>query len=144
MENSYVTHSKIELLVILLAVVLVVLVGYPKAKSAFLNVKKNGAIDSVNSYKESVNNFYLSQLLYDNSFKLDGMYSVVDGNLISGDDVINIMIGGNVPYAGYLNYDNNTLKDGCISVDKYSVNIVDGNVVSAAVGSCETDVALGM
>lgn len=143
--NSY-SHGnfRVELFVILLAVVLIVLFAFPKAKSALLNVKLNGAIESANSYKESVNNYYVSQLLFDNNFKLDGFYSVVDGNLVSDSDIYNIMIGGNTPYSGYLDYENNVLKNGCISVGSYSVNIVDGNVDSAFVGNCETEVALGI
>ncbi len=141
--------SKIELLVIILAVVLVAFIAFPKVTSILYNIKLNSAIDSANSYKESVNNYYVSQLLLDNDFKLDGFYTISDGKLVDENDIYNILMTGNVPSTGYLDYENNVLKDGCIVIGEYSVIVENGNVVSASKGNCELntediDIALSM
>lgn len=147
-KRDNVSHgfSRIELFVIFLVVVLAIFVGFPKVKNAIASVKLNGAIDSASSFKESVNNYYVSQLMFDNSFSLDGVYTVSNGNLINADDTYNIRITGNVPSEGYLDYENNVLKDGCIVIDKYAVILKDGEVVSASYGTCDitSEVALGL
>lgn len=153
-RNSYASHgfSKIELFVIVLAIVLVVFVAVPKVKSMLLNIKLNSAIDSVYSYKESVNNYYVSQLLVDSDFKLDGIYTISNGKLITDDDIYNILMAGNVPSEGYLAYDDNYLKNGCVVIGEYAFTVSDGDVVSAMKGNCnssyasvsDVDVAFGM
>ena len=137
-KNSNVSHgfSRIELFVIFLVVVLAVFVVFPKAKNAFFKVKINSAIESAVSYKESVNNYYVSQLMFDNSFKLNGVYTISDGNLISDDYMYNILVSGNVPSEGYLDYENNILKNGCIVINGYSVFVSDGEVVSVSKDGC--------
>lgn len=147
-KKNNVSHgfSRIELFVIFLVVVLAVFIGFPKVKNAIVSVKLNGAIDSVSSFKESVNNYYVSQLMFDDSFSLDGIYTVSNGNLISNGDIYNIRISGNVPSDGYLDYENNILKNGCIVVDKYAVILEDGEIVSVSKGTCDisSEVALGL
>ena len=148
-SNSYSTHGhfRAELFVISFVLFLVAFIVFPKARGVYAKIELNSAIDSVYSYKESVNNYYVSQLLYDSSFKLDGSYIITDGNLVSGDNTYNILMVGNVPNGGYLDYENNILKNGCIDVNGYSVIVQDNEVISASKGSCEidnVDVALNM
>ena len=145
-SNHYSSHGhfRVELIVIPLVFALAVLFVFPHAKSAYFKIKQNSAIDGASLYKESVDNFFISKLLLDSSFKLDGTYVISSGNLVSGDDVYRIPIGGNVPDGGYLNYSDNSLVKGCINIDGYSVMIVDGKI-NAFRGDCGTssDVALG-
>lgn len=150
-NDSYASHgfSKIELFVILLAIGLVVFIAIPKIKGVFLKIKLNSAINSAYSYKESVSNYYVSQVLVDSQFKLDGYYIISDGNLITDTDTYNILMSGNIPTEGYLDYDNNILRDGCIVVEEYAVIVSNGDVISATKGTCgvstldtEIDVAL--
>ena len=148
-KKNDVSHgfSRIELFVIFLVVVLALFIAFPKAKNALSNVKRNGAIESAVSYKESVNNYYVSQLMFDNEFKLNGVYRITDGNLVNDGSIYNIRILGNIPSDGYLDYENNILKEGCIVVNGYAVNVLDGEVVSATQGTCEIpnmDVAFGL
>lgn len=143
-KNSY-SHGfyKIELIVIISVLLLVLYVVFPKAKSALFKIKLNSAIDSATSYKESVNNYYVSQLLFDESFKLDGVYNIVDGDLVNNESRYNVLMSGNVPSSGYLDYDNNNLVNGCIVVDGYSLIVSNGEFVSASYGECDnaSDVA---
>ena len=145
-ENGF---FRLELLVVMFAALLVMLFAVPKVKNIVLNIKKNSAVDSVISYKENISNFYMNKLFIDDNFKLDGTYRVSDGNLVTETDLYNISVYGNVPTDGYLIYQDNVLKDGCVTVDIFSVNIIDGEVVSATRGSCSSyaslgDVAFGM
>ena len=140
-KRNNVSHgfSRIELFVIFLVVVLAIFVGFPKVKNALFNVKLNGAIESAVSYKESVNNYYVSQLMFDDSFSLNGIYTIHNGNLINDDNMYNIRIVGNVPSEGYLDYEDNVLKKGCIVVDGYSVVVENGEIISATKDSCEIE-----
>lgn len=146
--NSYSTHGhfRAELFVISFVMFLVAFIVFPKARGAYVNIKLNSAIDSAYSYKESIDNYYVSQLLHDSSFKLNGSYTIADGNLVSGDNIYNILMSGNVPNGGYLNYVDNSLKSGCINIKGYSVLIEDGDIVDTKKGSCDvaSEVALGM
>lgn len=145
-ENGF---FRVELLVVMFAVVLVMLFAVPKVENIVLNIKRNSAVDSVISYKENISNFYMSKLFIDENFKLDGIYKVSDGNLITETNSYIINVYGNIPTEGYLIYQDNVLKDGCVVVDNFSVSIIDGEVVSATKGSCSSyaslgDVAFGM
>ncbi len=137
-------HFRAELFVISFVLFLVGFVVFPKAQGAYGKIKMNSAIDSAYSYKESVENYYVSQLLYDGGFKFDGSYIISSGNLVSGDNTYNILMGGNVPDGGYLNYVDNNLIDGCISIKGYSVLISNGEVSSVSKGNCDvvSEVAL--
>ena len=147
-KNGNVSHgfSKGELICFVMVILLVLFFLFPKARGAFSKIKLNSIIDSVYSYKESVNNYYVSQLLYDNSFKLNGVYTISEGNLVYGESTYNILMGGNVPNGGYLNYVDNSLKSGCINIKGYSVLIEDGDIIDTKKGSCDvaSEVALGM
>ena len=145
-KDGYSTHGhfRAELFVISFALLIIGLFVYPKVRVVVLDAKKNSAVDSVISYKESINNFYVSRLLYDSTFKLDGVYKISDGNLIDDNDTYNIMISGNIPSGGYLTFQDNMLKNGCVVVGKYSVIVSDGGIQSANLGTCDSYVALGM
>lgn len=137
-ENGF---FRVELIVVMFAGLLVMFFAVPRAKKMVLNIKMNSAIDSVNSYKENVNNFYVSKLFLDNSFKLDGVYNISNGNLITDTDEYEIKVYGNVPSGGYLLYNDNVLKDGCVIVGDFSVIVSDGEVISATKGSCNSNYA---
>lgn len=138
-------HFRMELLVVTFVLFVSALFVFPNAKKAYSKIKLNSAIDGATSYKETVDNYFASQLLSDNNFKADGTYFISYGKLVSGDVIYNILMGGNVPDNGYLNYSNNSLVDGCIGIDGYSVIVEDGNI-TALKGSCDRslDVALGI
>ena len=147
-ENGF---FRVELIVVMFAGLLVMFFAVPRANKLVLNIKMNSAVDSVISYKETVSNFYVSKLFLDNSFKLDGVYNISDGDLVTDNDEYEIKVYGNVPSSGYLLYQDNILKDGCVMVSGFSVTLSDGEVVSATKGNCssyassnDTDVAFGM
>ncbi len=140
-NNSYSSHgfTKVELFVFILAFILVVLFAYPKARGMISKIKLDNAIDSAYSYKDSISNYYVSQLLVDSNFKFDGFYTISDGSLIIGDYVYNVMSGVNAPQSGYLSYENNVLKQGCIDINGFSIVVENGDIVSATIGSCSNN-----
>ena len=130
--------SLVEVLVFLLVIGLVVFIAGPNISKFAQKMKMNNAIDSAYSYKDSVNNYYVSRLIYDSSFKLDGRYSVKNGNLSSEDDEYSLLLSSSVPSEGYLTYDDNVLQDGCIYVDGYYV-FLSSKDVSISNSNCMVD-----
>lgn len=150
-KKNNVSHgfSRIELFVICLVVILAVFIIFPKAKNVLSSVKLNGAIESTMSYKESIDNYYVSQLMFDSSFSFNGVYTIENGDLVNDDNMYNISILGNAPSGGYLDFEYNILKRGCVVVDGFSVVVENGNIVSVSKDSCEfenneTNVAFGL
>ncbi len=146
-KSSTHNFSLVEVLVFVLAIVLVVFVAWPKILGFTSNLKVSNVVDSVYSYKDSVNKFYVSRLMFDSNFNLNGRYTITDGNLVASNDVYNLHLTGNVPSDGYLDYENNVLKDGCIVVGGYYVLVSNGDIESVTNDSCmindNVDVALG-
>lgn len=141
--------SKIEFVVISLVVIILGVVVCPKVVDIARDVKLKGAINSAYKYTDSVSKFYVSQLMIDTSFNLDGKYIVSDGSLVDGDNTYDVLLTGSVPSTGYLNYENNKLKDGCIIVNGYSITVNDGVMESAVNNDCsivsdDVNIALGM
>lgn len=138
---------KLELFVGLLVVIALVTLLTPSVLNFVGKMKLNSAIDSAYSYKDSVSKYYVSQLMLDTNFKLNGKYTVSDGTLVDDNNTYDILFTGNVPSEGYLNYENNELKDGCIVVNGYSIVIEDGNMMSTSDSDCsivENDVNIAV
>lgn len=149
--GSYSTHGhfRAELFIIPFVLLIVGFAAFPKIKNAYGNIKLNSAIDGAISYKESIDNYYVSQLMSDSGFKLNGYYVISDGSLVFGDYVYDIVKGGSSPQSGYLDYKDNVLTDGCIEINGYSIIVSDGQVVNGIKGSCnlpgsDLEVAYGM
>ena len=139
--------SLVEVLVLLLTIILIVFIVWPNVKKIGEKIKMDNAIDSVYAYKDNISKYYVSQLIYDTDFKLNGKYNINGSNLSSETNTYNLHITGNVPKDGYLEYENNILKEGCILIDDYyvtvnneSINITNENCMAVD----EVDVALNL
>ena len=76
-RKNNVSHSSFgEVMIFVLAIILILVFGLPKALSIYNNIRLNSAIDSVNSYRESVDNYYMSQMINSNDFKFNGTYEI--------------------------------------------------------------------
>ena len=135
-SNIVYGFSKAELFIIVFAVLVIGFFVVPRGLSLIGDIKLENAIDSAASYKDSVNKFFVSQLIVNNDFNYDGVYTINDGKLVLGDTVYSIMKGANVPNSGYLDYQNNVLVDGCIDVNGVAVIVSNGEVISAERGEC--------
>lgn len=138
---------KIEFVVISFVVIILGFVVCPKIVDVAQKIKLNSAMDSAYKYTDSVSKYYISQLMVDTSFNLDGMYVVSEGSLVDGNNIYNLLLTGNVPSTGYLNYENNKLKDGCVVVNGYSI-LITGEQMELSNYGCnidnDIDIALGM
>lgn len=142
-RKNNVSHSSFgEVMIFVLAIILILVFGLPKALSIYNNIRLNSAIDSVNSYRESVDNYYMSQMINSNDFKFNGTYYIDNGNLIMNSDVYDIGFYGNKPSSGFLTYENNVLKSGCVSVGGYSVYLENGSVSSTSRDGCSYNITV--
>ena len=74
-----------------------------------------------------------------NQLKLDGIYSINDGEL-NGNTISNkeIPVSGKKPSKGYLKYDNNNLVLACLKVGDYEVKYENNEFTSTGKGDCST------
>ena len=123
----------IELLAIIVILAIIAVITVPIILNIIENSKKGAATDSAYGYKDAVNKWYVSQLSKSDSqnLLLNGTYIVTDGNFENNE----IPVSGDRPSNGYLNYSNNTLTSGCLTIGDYKVVFVDGGS-STVKGKC--------
>ena len=69
--------------------------------------------------------------------KFEGEYSIApDGKITNRTNTYDIKMSGQTPTGGYLTYENNILKDGCIIIDEYQVVITNSEVTKVENGTC--------
>lgn len=122
----------IELLAILVILGVIAVITIPIILNVVENSKRGAIGDSAYGYKSAVDKYYLSKLSDNSEFKLNGIYSVSNGEL-NGEVV---PLNGRKPSAGLLVYTNNILKKGCLQFEEYRVTFEDGGVVSTEKGEC--------
>ena len=126
----------IELLAIIVILAIIAVITVPIILNIIENSKKGAAIDSAYGYKDAVNKWYVSKLTEDSNFKLNNIYTVQDGRINGAE----ISISGDKPSSGYLNYSNNVLTEGCLTIGDYKVTFENGSVSSTIKGECDTTV----
>ena len=130
----------IELLAIIVILAIIAVITVPIILNIIENSKMGAATDSAYGYKDSVNKWYVSKLQDDNSYTLNGDYTVSDGKFNN----IEIPLSGTKPSNGNLHYTNNSLDGGCLTIGDYKVTFKrDGSIESTEKGNCNSsDVAL--
>ena len=123
----------IELLAIIVILAIIAVITVPIILNVIDNAKKGTAKDSAYGYKDAISKYYVSGMLENESIQLNGNYNVVDGKL--GD--YEIPFSGTKPTSGYLTFENNILKNGCLTIDEYKVSFENGEVNNVAPGICE-------
>jgi len=128
----------IELLAIIVILAIIAVITVPIILNVIDNAKRGTAKDSAYGYKDAINKYYVSELYENNKLKLNGDYTINDkGNLSDGIYSYEIPFNGNTPKGGNLTYENNVLKNGCITIDEYKVTIENGDVETVEKGTCE-------
>ena len=131
----------IELLAIIVILAIIAVITVPIILNIIEKAKQGAATNSALGYKDAVQKFYTSELFRDNSIKLDGTYTVEDGNLSgifngTNTETKEIPLSGTAPTSGTLVYENNILKHGCIVINEYAVTFEDGNTKQTEKGTC--------
>ena len=125
----------IELLAIIVILAIIAVITVPIILNIIENSRRGAATDSAYGYKDAVNKWYVTKLQEDSQFQLADSYTISsDGKL--GDIVI--PISGDKPSGGYLNYTNNTLTTGCLTIGDYKVTFANGSVSSTEKGTCSS------
>jgi type II secretory pathway pseudopilin PulG len=142
--NSEGLNSKaftlIELLAIIVILAIIAVITVPIILNIIENSKMGAAIDSAYGFKDSVNKYYMTELSKNHSLELNGKYTVLNG-VLNGPLINNkeIPISGNKPSNGYLNYSNNFLTTGCLTIGDYRVIFENGDVKTTEKGICNLD-----
>lgn len=132
----------IELLAIIVILAIIAVITVPLILNIIDDAKKGTIKDSIYGYKDAINKFYVSELYKDNNsnLKLNGEYSVNDkGELSDGKNTYKIPFSGTTPTGGNLTYENNILKNGCITMDGFKATIENGEVKDIEKGTCENN-----
>lgn len=132
----------IELLAIIVILAIIAVITVPIILNIIDNSKKGAATNSAIGYKDAVQKFYTSELFKNNAIKLDGTYTISEGNLTgifdgTNEETKEIPISGTVPSSGSLVYENNILKSGCIVIGEYATSFLDGKADQTVKGTCE-------
>ena len=127
----------IELLAIIVILAIIAVITVPIILNVIDNSKKGAAKDSAYGFKDAVNKYYVSELYNNQNLKLNGDYTITDkGELSDGTNKYVIPFSGNIPTGGTLTYENNVLKNGCITIDEYKATIENGEVTTVEKGNC--------
>ena len=138
----------IELLAIIVILAIIAVITVPIILNIIEKAKQGAATNSALGYKDAVQKFYTSELFRDNSIKLSGTYTIENGNLTGVFDGTNtetkeIPLSGTAPTSGTLIYENNILKSGCIVINEYAVEFIDGKANQTEKGTCENGTLVG-
>ena len=129
----------IELLAIIVILAIIAVITVPIILNIIDNSRRGAATDSAYGYKDAVNKYYVSELSSNRELQLEGQYTVTDG-VLNGNGIVNkeIPVSGDKPSSGYLNYTNNTLTTGCLTIGDYKVTFENGSVSSTEKGTCSS------
>ena len=127
----------IELLAIIVILAIMAIITVSIILNVIDNSKKESIKDSAYDYKDAVNKYYIAEL-YNQNLKLNGDYTITDkGELSDGINTYPIQVSGTMPTGGTLSYENNVLKNGCITIDEYKTIIENGKVIIVEKGICK-------
>ena len=127
----------IELLAIIVILAIIAVITIPIILNVVDNAKRGSVIDSAYGYKDAIHKFYVQELYEDQSFKLDGTYTVTeDGLLAKGTEEHTIPTSGTTPSGGWVSIENNETTYFCLTMGDYSVKLKNGEV-TAEKGECK-------
>lgn len=132
LETSFKKKSAftlIELLAIIILLSIIAVITVPIILNAINNSRKKSAMDSAYGYVRAIENYrYSSDLDTVLNMNLDGVYVIKD-TILSGNsfDNISIPVSGNKSINGWLNYHDDDLINGCLSIGDYAFDFQNGS-----------------
>ena len=128
----------VELLAVIILIGLIAVITIPKIKDSLDDSKKEIAQASAVNYSKQIDKLVLEEKMKNNSILLDGEYNIdSNGNIYNEENEYVIDVSGKKPTGGTLTFSENDLQSGCITVNKYAVTIVNGEVTNTVKGNCE-------
>ena len=130
----------IELLAIIVILAIIAVITVPVVLNIIEKSRKGAATNSAYGYKDAVNKWYVIKIQDDDSYILNGEYTINDGKL-SGSNITNpseieVPISGDKPSSGTLVYSNNVLQGGCLVIGDYKVIFTGSSVSNTEKGDC--------
>ena len=128
----------IELLAVIIILGLIAVITIPKLNKQLDQSKKSLAEDSALKYKKSIDEYVLRQEMNKNKIALEGTYNIDEnGYLYNEETTHEISFSGTKPANGTLQYINDELQSGCITINKYKVTFTNGEISNTEKGTCE-------
>lgn len=128
----------VELLSILIILAIIAVITVPKISNILNDTTTSLAKDNAYAYIKEVDKYYLQKTMNKEEILLEGQYEVdSEGVLFTDTESHKINIDGTPPLNGQLTYENNELKNGCLTINTYKVTITNGKVTNAVKGSCK-------
>ena len=124
----------IELLAIIIIIGVIAVITIPKVNDSIEKSRKNISKTNALSYKKAIDEYVLHENMNKNNIKLNGRYGIVNGAL----GTYQIKANGELPQSGFLTYENNELKKGCLYINKYATVFENGEVKEVTKTTCET------
>ncbi len=123
----------VELLAVIVILAVLALITVPLIINVVESSKKSTAESSAYGYIEGINLMYANELLLGNNFELDGTLLVDEKGLLDGHKV---EVEGTIAKGGYLIYKDSKIKEGCLEINEYKVNIENDKVNKTEKGKC--------
>ena len=137
----------IELLAIIVILAIIAVITIPVILNIIENSKKGAIQDSAYGYKEAINKYYLTKLIDDPDYRINGTYTIDEnGQMIKGNETIIIQINGQKPVGGELTYELQKITSGCLTIDGYKVIWNDNRTNRVEKGTCyeETNITFDL
>ena len=128
----------VELLAIIVILSVIAIITVPRITRMIDDSKKDAVNVSALHYLDAIEKYYMenSRFNSDVKFRLNGEYTVENGVLKNDDETHNISITGDAPSSGTFYIDHGQVVNGCLTIDSYKVNIVNGSPSSIEEGEC--------
>lgn len=139
MKKKKNAFTLIELLAIIVILAIIAVITVPIILNIIENSKKGAAQDSAYGYKDAIEKYYVAQLYDNKEIRLEGNYNIENGVLIGNslpEEGVQIPIEGTIPTSGYLKYENNKLKEGCLVVGEYASTFTESKITKVEKGAC--------
>ncbi len=128
----------VELLAVIIIIGVIAVITIPKVNNSLEDSKKKLAQTSAFGYKKAVEQYTLDRQINKARIYLQGEYNINnDGNLYNENVEYNIEYSGKKPKNGVLTYNENELVSGCITIEKYKIEISNGEITSVEKGTCQ-------
>ena len=132
----------IELLAVIVILAIIALIAVPIVLNLIERSRKGAAIDSAYGYKEAINEHYLSELIDNPNYILNGKYKVGSNGILintqNEEESYNIEVSGSKPSNGEVTFVNNVMTEACLIISGYKVTLEDGKFISSGKGECDS------
>lgn len=127
----------IELLAIIVILAIIAVITVPIILNIIENSKTGAITTSAYGYRDAINKYYVLSQQNDPQTIFDGTYTINEqGNLEKDGETYIIETSGQRPNGGELEYTNNIIKNGCIAINGYKVDISNGKAQKSQKGEC--------